>query len=81
MLRKHATAAPSFAPEIKAWLQATPSLPRSEILQRAREAGYRGGKSALYDLIRRLLYELVRLQNQRDRAQGASALGEAVKRP
>lgn len=47
------TVAP-FAPQIEAWLRATPTLSGADVLRRAREAGYRGGKSALYELIRRL---------------------------
>jgi hypothetical protein len=35
------------------WLRANPSLTGAEILRRARLAGYHGGKSALYELIRR----------------------------
>ena len=35
------------------WLRATPSLTGAEILRRVRLAGYRGGKSALYELVRR----------------------------
>ena len=47
------TVAP-FAPQIEAWLRETPSLSGAEVLRRAREVGYRGGKSALYELVRRL---------------------------
>jgi hypothetical protein len=47
------TVAP-FAPEIRRWLTAEPRLPGVSVLERARRAGYRGGKSALYDLVRRL---------------------------
>jgi len=35
------------------WLRANPSLTGAEILRRVRLAGYRGGKSALYELVRR----------------------------
>jgi len=35
------------------WLRANPSLTGAEILRRLRLAGYRGGKSALYELVRR----------------------------
>jgi len=35
------------------WLLANPSLTGAEILRRLRLAGYRGGKSALYELVRR----------------------------
>ncbi len=47
------TVAP-FAPQIEAWLRETPALSGAEVLRRAREVGYRGGKSALYELVRRL---------------------------
>lgn len=47
------TVAP-FAPQIEAWLRETPALSGAEVLRRAREVGYQGGKSALYELVRRL---------------------------
>jgi hypothetical protein len=47
------TAAP-YAPQVTQWLSEDPDLPGAEILRRARLAGYRGGKSALYELVRRL---------------------------
>ena len=47
------TVAP-FAPQIEAWLREAPTLSGAEVLRRAREVGYRGGKSALYELVRRL---------------------------
>jgi hypothetical protein len=47
------TVAP-FAPQIEAWLRESPTLSGAELLRRAREVGYRGGKSALYELVRRL---------------------------
>src|SRR2546422_9430702 len=47
------TGAP-FAPQIEAWLRETPSMSGAEVLRRAREVGYRGGESALYQLVRRL---------------------------
>ena len=36
------------------WLHSNPGLTGAEILRRARHSGYRGGKSALYELIRRM---------------------------
>jgi hypothetical protein len=36
------------------WLREGPDISGAEILRRARLAGYRGGKSALYELVRRL---------------------------
>jgi hypothetical protein len=47
------TVAP-FAPQIETWLREQPGLSGAEVLRRAREVGYRGGKSALYELVRRL---------------------------
>jgi transposase len=39
---------------VETWLGEDRRLPGVELLRRAREAGYQGGKSALYELIRRL---------------------------
>jgi hypothetical protein len=47
------TVAP-FAPQVAQWLREDPYLPGVEILRRVRLAGYRGGKSALYELVGRL---------------------------
>ena len=47
------TAAP-YAPQVAQWLREDPDLPGVEILRRVRLAGYRGGKSALYELVSRL---------------------------
>jgi len=47
------TVAP-FAPQIEAWLREAPTMSGAEVLRRAREVGYRGGKSALYELVRRI---------------------------
>ncbi len=46
------TVAP-YAPQVAQWLREDPDLPGVEILRRVRLAGYRGGKSALYELVRR----------------------------
>ena len=43
-----------YAAEIAHWLREEPSLSAAEILRRTRLAGYRGGKSALYELVRRV---------------------------
>src|SRR5262245_49404328 len=43
-----------FAAQIEAWLRETPALSGADVLRRAREVGYQGGKSALYELVRRL---------------------------
>jgi hypothetical protein len=43
-----------YAPQIAEWLRDSPNISSSEILQRLRLAGYRGGKSSLYELVRRL---------------------------
>ena len=47
------TVAP-YAPQVTQWLREDPGLPGVEILRRVRLASYRGGKSALYELVRRL---------------------------
>ena len=47
------SAAP-WASQIAAWLEEDRQLPGVELLRRAQEAGYRGGKSALYEVIGRL---------------------------
>jgi hypothetical protein len=43
-----------YAPQVAQWLREDPDLPGVEILRRVRLTGYRGGKSALYELVRRL---------------------------
>jgi hypothetical protein len=43
-----------YAPSIVEWLRVEPELSSADILRRIRLAGYRGGKSALYDLVKRL---------------------------
>jgi transposase len=50
--RPSATAA--WADRLAGWLAEDHGTPGMELLRRAHEAGYRGGKSALYELIRRL---------------------------
>ena len=44
----------AFAPQISQWLHTEPPISGAEVLRRARLIGYRGGKSALYELVRRL---------------------------
>jgi len=43
-----------YEPQVAQWLRERPDLPGAEILRRVRLTGYRGGKSALYELVRRL---------------------------
>jgi hypothetical protein len=43
-----------YAPSIVDWLRVEPELSSANILRRIRLAGYRGGKSALYELVKRL---------------------------
>ena len=43
-----------YAPQVAEWLREESDLSSAEILRRVRLAGYRGGKSALYELVRRL---------------------------
>lgn len=58
VVRAHRVGRPSTAaavePRLVEWLGEDARLPGIELLRRAREAGYPGGKSALYELIRRL---------------------------
>ena len=42
------------APQVAQWLREDPDLAGAEIVRRMRLAGYRGGKSALYELVKRL---------------------------
>jgi len=43
-----------WAPTVERWLQEDRTVPSGEIIRRLREDhGYRGGKSALYELVRR----------------------------
>jgi hypothetical protein len=50
----HPSTVAAYAPQVAQWLREDPDLPGAEILRRIRLAGYRGGKSALYELVRRL---------------------------
>jgi len=43
-----------FSHWVEQWLVEDPNLSSAEILSRIRRSGYRGGKSALYELVRRL---------------------------
>jgi hypothetical protein len=47
------TVAP-YEPRVTQWLREDPDLSGAKILRRVRHAGYRGGKSALYELVRRV---------------------------
>lgn len=40
--------------KIEAWLQEDPKLPSNHVLERLRDAGYDGSKTAVYDAVRRL---------------------------
>lgn len=46
--------AKGFEVRVREILKEEPELPTVEILRRVREQGYRGGKSALYELVRQL---------------------------
>jgi hypothetical protein len=43
-----------YTPLISQWLREAPGMSGAEVLRRVRSTGYRGGKSALYELVRRL---------------------------
>jgi hypothetical protein len=47
-----------YAPWVADWLRDEPTLSGAEILRRGRLGGYRGGKSALYELVKRLRPQL-----------------------
>ena len=63
------TSAP-FEPWLAGWIAAQPAVPTSELLRRARESGYRGGKSAFYALARRLRRAAARPPGRPDPAPG-----------
>jgi len=44
----------SYSSRIAEWLSAEPQLSAAELLRRLQTEGYAGGKSALYELVRRL---------------------------
>jgi hypothetical protein len=46
-----------LAAVVMEWLRAEPMLTTAQARQRARSMGYRGGKSAFYDLIRRVRFQ------------------------
>lgn len=46
--------AAQYAADVAQWLRENPAISTVAILHRARGAGYTGGKSALYELIRRV---------------------------
>ena len=43
-----------FTPQVTQWLRENPEVSGVEILRRVQRVGYRGGKSALYELVKRL---------------------------
>src|SRR5947207_12128819 len=43
-----------YVPQVLQWLREDPDLSSADILRRVRLAGYHGGKSALYEFVRRL---------------------------
>ena len=45
---------PLYAPQVTQWLREDSDLSGADILRRIRLTGYRGGKSALYEFVRRL---------------------------
>lgn len=63
------TSAP-FEQALAGWVAGEPAVPTSELLRRAREIGYRGGKSAFYDLARRLRRTAVRATGRPELAPG-----------
>jgi transposase len=43
-----------FEPRVASWLAEDPRLPGNHVLERLREEGYAGAKTAVYDLVRRI---------------------------
>jgi hypothetical protein len=43
-----------YVPQVRQWLREDPDLSSADILRRVRLVGYHGGKSALYEFVRRL---------------------------
>ena len=43
-----------YVPRVAEWLRENPNLSSAEVLRRVRLDGYRGGKTALYEVVRRL---------------------------
>jgi hypothetical protein len=58
-----------YAPQVAQWLREDPVPSAVEILRRVRLAGYRGGKSAFYELVRR-----VRTRRPDDQPEGVRQL-------
>jgi hypothetical protein len=52
-VRRPSTVA-QYAAQVAQWLREDPAISAVEILRRAQELGYHGGKSALYELVRRV---------------------------
>jgi len=52
-IRRPSTVA-RYAAQVAQWLREDPVISAIEILRRAQALGYRGGKSALYELVRRV---------------------------
>jgi len=59
-----------YEPEVARWLREDPDLPGVEILRRVRLAGYRGGKSALYELVSRMRHSVNQSRQFAERASG-----------
>lgn len=43
-----------FRKDVQSWLEEDPQLPTRELLRRAKQRGYGGGKSAFYELVRKV---------------------------
>jgi len=49
-----------YAAHVAQWLREDPDLPGVVILRRVRLAGYRGSRSSLYELVKRLRASVLR---------------------
>jgi len=60
-----------YTTSIVEWLRAEPEVSSADILRRIRLTGYRGGKSALYELVKRLRASSLRMSHsEHPRASG-----------
>jgi hypothetical protein len=69
-----------FEAQVREWLGPEPMLSGAELLRRARLAGYQGGKSALYELVRRIRQTTSRHDAQPTNGAGPAAITEIFSR-
>ena len=69
-----------FEAQVREWLGPEPMLSGAELLRRARLVGYQGGKSALYELVRRIRQTTSRHDAQPTNGAGPGAIIEIFSR-